>query len=82
MVRYHALDSDDVGESCMANPGKTNTLTDVEGLLVGHYSSLEAASGVTVILCPDGAEFCSPEIGSWPHSALLCRVKKEVRESS
>jgi thiosulfate reductase/polysulfide reductase chain A len=29
------------------------------------------------ILCPDGSEFCSPEIGSWPHSALLCRVKKE-----
>ncbi len=28
------------------------------------------------ILCPDGPEFCSPEIGSWPHSALLCRVKK------
>lgn len=29
------------------------------------------------ILCPDGAEFCSPEIGSWPHTALLCRVEKE-----
>jgi len=29
------------------------------------------------ILCPDGPEFCSPEIGSWPHSALLCRVEKE-----
>ncbi|MEJ2165850.1 MAG: molybdopterin-dependent oxidoreductase [Desulfobacterales bacterium] len=31
------------------------------------------------LLCPDGAEFCSPEIGSWPHSALLCRVRKERR---
>ncbi|MEW6671614.1 MAG: molybdopterin-dependent oxidoreductase [Thermodesulfobacteriota bacterium] len=29
------------------------------------------------ILCPDGAEFCSPEIGGWPHTALLCRVEKE-----
>lgn len=29
------------------------------------------------VLCPDGAEFCSPEIGSWPHTALLCRVEKE-----
>jgi anaerobic selenocysteine-containing dehydrogenase len=29
------------------------------------------------ILCPDGSEFCSPEIGSWPYSALLCRVIKE-----
>ena len=28
------------------------------------------------ILCPDGSEFCSPEIGSWPHTALLCRVVK------
>jgi len=23
------------------------------------------------VLCPDGSEFCSPEIGSWPHSALV-----------
>lgn len=29
------------------------------------------------ILCPDDPEFCSPEIGSWPHSALMCRVEKE-----
>jgi anaerobic selenocysteine-containing dehydrogenase len=28
------------------------------------------------VLCPDSAEFCSPEIGSWPHTALLCRVEK------
>ena len=28
------------------------------------------------VLCPDGSEFCSPEIGSWPHTALLCRVEK------
>ena len=29
------------------------------------------------ILCPDGPEFCSPEIGGWPHTALLCRIEKE-----
>lgn len=29
------------------------------------------------VLCPDGSEFCSPEIGSWPHTALLCRIRKE-----
>jgi thiosulfate reductase/polysulfide reductase chain A len=29
------------------------------------------------VLCPDGSEFCSSEIGSWPHSALLCRIVKE-----
>ncbi|MFH1628188.1 MAG: molybdopterin-dependent oxidoreductase [Pseudomonadota bacterium] len=32
------------------------------------------------ILCPDGAEFCSPEVGGWPHTALLCRVEKEKVE--
>lgn len=30
------------------------------------------------LLCPDGAAFCSPEIGSWPHSALRCRVIREA----
>lgn len=29
------------------------------------------------LLCPDDAEYCSPEIGGWPHTALLCRVEKE-----
>ena len=29
------------------------------------------------VLCPDGPEFCSPEIGGWPHTALLCRIEKE-----
>ncbi len=29
------------------------------------------------VLCPDGTEYCSPEIGSWPHTALLCRVERE-----
>jgi len=29
------------------------------------------------LLCPDAPEFCSPEIVSWPHSALLCRIDKE-----
>ncbi len=28
------------------------------------------------LLCPDGPEFCSPEIGSWPHTALMCRIVK------
>jgi anaerobic selenocysteine-containing dehydrogenase len=32
------------------------------------------------MLCPDGAEFCSPEIGSWPHTALLCWVEREAAE--
>ena len=36
--------------------------------LIGFYPN---------ILCPDGPEFCSPEIGGWPHSTLLCRIEKE-----
>ena len=32
-----------------------NAITDVEGIDVGHYSDLEAATGCTVVLCRDGA---------------------------
>jgi L-aminopeptidase/D-esterase-like protein len=32
-----------------------NGLTDVAGLKVGHWSDLEAATGCTVVLCPNGA---------------------------
>ncbi|GAB6904621.1 conserved hypothetical protein [Desulfosarcina cetonica] len=39
----------------MQRPGKNNGLTDVPGLLVGHYTDAAAASGTTVVLCPDGA---------------------------
>src|SRR5215471_16038601 len=31
-----------------------NTLTDVPGLQVGHWTTLEAATGCTVVLCPTG----------------------------
>jgi len=31
-----------------------NSLTDVPGIRVGHATNLEAATGCTVILCPDG----------------------------
>jgi L-aminopeptidase/D-esterase-like protein len=39
----------------VASHEKHNGLTDVAGLLVGHYTDAEAASGVTVVLCPEGA---------------------------
>jgi thiosulfate reductase / polysulfide reductase chain A len=32
--------------------------------------------------CPDEAKFCSPEIGGWPHTALLCRVEAEESGAS
>lgn len=39
----------------MASPGKYNAVTDVDGLLVGHYTDLEAVTGLTVIIATDGA---------------------------
>ena len=32
-----------------------NDLTDIPGLKVGHWSDLEAATGCSVVLCPEGA---------------------------
>lgn len=39
----------------MSENGTDNALTDIPGISVGHYTSREAASGVTVILAPEGA---------------------------
>jgi L-aminopeptidase/D-esterase-like protein len=39
----------------MATIGKYNALTDVDGILVGHYTHTDAASGVTVVICAEGA---------------------------
>ena len=39
----------------MAKTGKSNTLTDVRGILVGHFTDIRAVSGVTVVVCPQGA---------------------------
>jgi len=32
-----------------------NAITDVEGIKVGHYTNLKAATGCTVVLCEEGA---------------------------
>jgi L-aminopeptidase/D-esterase-like protein len=39
----------------MLRTGSKNSLTDVHGILVGHHTDREAASGVSVVLCPEGA---------------------------
>jgi L-aminopeptidase/D-esterase-like protein len=39
----------------MARAGKSNSVIDVEGILVGHHTDPEAASGVTVVIFPEGA---------------------------
>ncbi|MBR9986225.1 MAG: P1 family peptidase [Desulfosarcina sp.] len=44
-----------INQKTMRQPGKTNGLTDVPGLLVGHYTDIAAASGTTVVICTDGA---------------------------
>jgi putative pantetheine hydrolase len=36
-------------------PGEHNTLTDVNGIIVGQYTDRVAASGVTVVICQQGA---------------------------
>jgi L-aminopeptidase/D-esterase-like protein len=43
------------GDCRVAKTGKNNSVTDVEGILVGHFSDTKAVSGVTVAVCPDGA---------------------------
>ena len=32
-----------------------NSITDVPGIKVGHYTNSQAATGCTVVLCEDGA---------------------------
>ncbi|MGE5258127.1 MAG: P1 family peptidase [Hyphomicrobiales bacterium] len=39
----------------MQSTGKFNGLTDVEGVLVGNFTDTDAVSGVTVVICPEGA---------------------------
>jgi len=39
----------------MVRTGKYNAITDVEGIEVGQYTDREAASGVSVVLCQEGA---------------------------
>ena len=39
----------------MAKTGKSNSITDVDGILVGHFTRIEAVCGVTAVVCPEGA---------------------------
>jgi len=39
----------------LAKTGKSNGLTDIGGILVGHCTDARAVSGVTVVICPEGA---------------------------
>ncbi|MGD9057307.1 MAG: P1 family peptidase [Desulfobacterales bacterium] len=50
----------------MARIGKHNGLTDVAGIEVGHYTHADAASGVTVVICAEGAATGVDVRGSGP----------------
>jgi L-aminopeptidase/D-esterase-like protein len=39
----------------MASAGQNNAVTDVVGLIAGHYTAIDEACGVTVVICPEGA---------------------------
>lgn len=38
----------------MRKAGAQNSITDVKGILAGHFTEPRAASGVSVVLCPEG----------------------------
>ena len=42
-------------EKPMMKTGMTNSLTDVEGTLTGHFTSVKGAGGSTLVTCPTGA---------------------------
>ncbi len=67
----------------MNRPEATNSITDVTGLEVGHYTSLEAACGVTVILCGEGATTGVDVRGAAPgtRETDLLRPENLVREA-
>ncbi|PKN70813.1 MAG: peptidase S58 family protein [Deltaproteobacteria bacterium HGW-Deltaproteobacteria-12] len=46
--------------------GKKNSLTDVEGIMVGHFTDVRAACGVSVAICPEGATAGADVRGSAP----------------
>ncbi len=48
--------------------GLNNCITDIDGIKVGHYTDLDAATGCTVIMCEDGAVGGVATLGSVPGS--------------
>ena len=48
--------------------GLNNCITDIDGIKVGHYTDLDAATGCTVIMCEDGAVGGVATLGSFPGS--------------
>jgi L-aminopeptidase/D-esterase-like protein len=53
-------------ETIVPAAGELNALTDVEGIAVGHCTEAAAVSGVTVILCGEGAVAAADVRGAAP----------------
>ncbi len=47
-------------------PGKPGTEPSLHGIFESN----------TNVLCPVDPQYCNPEVGGWPHTALLCKVYK------
>lgn len=39
----------------MSKSGRDNSITDIPGVLVGHYTDEQAVCGLSVVVCPEGA---------------------------
>ncbi len=61
----------------MLRTGSQNCLTDVHGISVGHHTDREAASGVTVVLCPEGAVAAVDVRGAAPGTRETDLLKPE-----
>lgn len=52
----------------MRQPGALNLITDIDGVLVGNAEDHQLKSGVTAVLCPDGAIASVQTLGGAPGS--------------
>lgn len=52
----------------MKQPGPLNLITDIDGLLVGNAEDGQLKSGVTAVICPDGATAAVQILGGAPGS--------------
>ena len=51
----HAVPVKRQGKLPITKTDRNNSLIDVEGTMVGHFTDIKSASGVTVVICPEGA---------------------------
>ena len=42
-------------KNSITTSGKSNSILDIEGLMIGHHTDIEALCGVTAVICTEGA---------------------------